>query len=323
MIVVTGGAGFIGSNLVRALNAAGHDNIMVVDDLREGDKFRNLADCRVGDYLDRNEFRERVRAGTRIPGLSHVFHQGACTDTLERDGQIMLDNNYRYSRELLDYCLERQVPFIYASSASVYGVGRRFVETAETEWPVNVYGYSKKLFDDHVRHIAGGGSQVAGMRYFNVYGPGEAHKGRMASVAHHLNQQLLHGAKLKLFKGSGGFGDGEQRRDFVHVDDVVKVNLWFMAHPQVSGIFNVGTGRSRTFNELAARVADWHGTAAGIEYIDFPEHLAAHYQHYTEADVGRLRAAGYRDPFLDLEQGVKSYLDRVNARLPTGASRAG
>ncbi|MBI2969416.1 MAG: ADP-glyceromanno-heptose 6-epimerase [Gammaproteobacteria bacterium] len=319
MIVVTGGAGFIGSNLVKGLNAAGHAEVIVVDDLTDGRKFRNLRDCLIADYIDKDDFRDRLCSDTGpLPGITHIFHQGACTDTMERDGRFMLDNNYEYSRILLDHCLEHRICFLYASSAAVYGNGRTFVENSEFECPVNVYGYSKKIFDDYVRRrTQDADTQVVGLRYFNVYGPGEGHKGRMASVAFHLNEQLRDGESVRLFAGSGGFADGEQRRDFIHVQDVVRVNLWFMDHPERSGIFNVGTGRSRSFKELARLVMDWHGRGR-LQFVDFPGDLIAGYQHFTEADLGKLRAAGFTAEFLDLEQGIRSYLECLNAVNPGG-----
>lgn len=317
MIAVTGGAGFIGSNLVRGLNAAGKREVLVVDDMSDGRKFRNLRDCRIADYMDKEEFRTRIlRRDTGLPGLSLVFHQGASTDTTERDGRLVMAGNYTYSKELLDYCLDCGIPLIYASSAAVYGVGRTFVEQEECELPVNVYGYSKKLFDDYVRtRLPNARSQIVGLRYFNVYGPCEQHKGRMASVAFHLNEQLKRGERPKLFSGSGGYGDGEQRRDFLHVRDAVNVNLWFMTHPGVSGIFNVGTGRSRSFKELAELIVRWHGNGQ-IEYIDIPQDLISSYQHFTEADVRSLRSAGYGSEFTALEHGIALYLQWLDEDDP-------
>lgn len=314
MIVVTGGAGFIGSNLVRGLNAAGHDDILVVDDLSDGHKFANLVDCRIFDYWDKDEFAQRL--GNSLPSVpSAIFHQGACAVTTEWDGRYMMDTNYRYSMDVLQYCTARSVPLIYASSAAVYGASTQFIEGDDAaERPLNVYGYSKLLFDRYVRRQFGvAGAQIAGLRYFNVYGPGESHKGPMASVAYHLNEQLLAGGKLRLFGAHDGYEAGEQRRDFVHVDDVVAVNLWLLEHPDVSGIFNVGTGRSATFNELSQAVVAWHGRGS-IEYIPFPDALKKSYQSFTEADIGALRAAGYERPFLDVRAGVAAYLDELRDR---------
>jgi len=313
MIIVTGGAGFIGSNIVKALNETGRSDILVVDDLTDGVKFRNLVDCEVADYLDKDDFLERVRL-RRVGGerIEAVFHEGACSSTTEWDGRYMMRNNYEYSRELLHFCLDQGAAFLYASSASVYGAGRVFRESREYESPLNVYGYSKFQFDQYVRRVLPRAkSQIVGFRYFNVYGPRESHKGSMASVAWHFNEQLKQGETVRLFEGTDGYADGEQRRDFVYVGDAVEVNLWFWRHPQRSGIFNVGTGRSQTFNDVARAVIAWHGRGR-IEYIPFPDHLRGRYQSFTEADIRALRAAGYDRPFLSVEEGVARYLDWLN-----------
>jgi ADP-L-glycero-D-manno-heptose 6-epimerase len=309
MLVVTGGAGFIGSNLVRGLNRRGRSDIVVVDDLRDGRKFTNLVDCEIADYWDRAELTQRIAAGT-LDRPEAIFHQGACAVTTEWDGRYMMENNYRYSVQLLDYCLAHDVPLIYASSAAVYGASTVFNENDRaTERPLNVYGYSKLLFDQYVRRRPSGArTQVAGLRYFNVYGPGEAHKGPMASVAFHLNRQVATEGEARLFDGSDGYAAGEQRRDFVYVDDAVNVNLWLFEQRRVSGIFNVGTGVSATFNDVARAIIAWHGKGA-IRYIPFPEELKSRYQSFTQADIGALRAAGFTQPFLDIHAGIKRYLD--------------
>jgi len=315
--VVTGAAGFIGSRIVQALNAAGVTEIVAVDNLQQSDKVRNLARLDIADYLDQAEFLQRLDSFDGA--VEAVLHQGACSDTMEADGRFMMENNYRYSKTLLDWCQETEVALLYASSASVYGAGPEFREERACERPLNVYGYSKFLFDQLVRRaLPGRSAPVAGFRYFNVYGPNEAHKGRMASVAWHAYHQLRDSGKVKLFVGSGGYGDGEQRRDFVHVDDVVDVNLWFLEHRDVSGIFNCGTGRAQTFNQLAAAVINAvHGTAHSarelaakglIEYIPFPPALKGKYQSFTEADLARLRGAGYPHPFRGVEEGVAAYV---------------
>jgi ADP-L-glycero-D-manno-heptose 6-epimerase len=322
MIVVTGGAGFIGSNLVRELNRRGHDDIVVVDDLSDGRKFSNLVGCRIADYLDKDQFLARVRAG-ELDKIEAIFHQGACAVTTEWDGRYMMDTNYRYSVELYEYCVEKGVPLIYASSAAVYGASGVFKESDSTlERPLNVYGYSKLLFDDYVRRRRGQRrngrrakrrAAVVGLRYFNVYGPGEAHKGSMASVAYHLNGQVTATGEARLFEGNDGYAAGEQRRDFVHVGDVVDVNLWFWEKRSVSGVFNVGTGASTTFNDVAKAIIAWHGKGI-VRYIPFPDELRARYQSFTEADITALRAAGYSRPFRDVRAGIKDYLDELGAR---------
>lgn len=311
MIVVTGGAGFIGSNLVHALNRQLDEDILVVDDLTDGAKFRNLIGTHISDYWDKDELIERLPA---LKPLRAVFHLGACTTTTEWDGRYMMQNNYAYSRRLLDLCAGHGIPFIYASSAAVYGRGADFREGAARMEPLNVYGYSKLLFDQYVlRRFSSFQSQVVGLRYFNVYGPREQHKGPMASVAYHCYCQLLERGRVCLFEGSDGYTNGEQRRDFVLVDDVVAVHLWFLSNSDKSGIFNVGAGRSQSFNDLANAVIAHHGSGF-IEYIPFPRQLLGCYQSYTQADMGALREAGYRGEFRTVEQGVASYMQWLSTQ---------
>ncbi|MGR8929026.1 MAG: ADP-glyceromanno-heptose 6-epimerase [Gammaproteobacteria bacterium] len=313
MIIVTGGAGFIGSNLVLGLNARGYDDILVVDHLANGVKYRNLVDCKIADYMDRSTFLERIQQGAfQAETIEAIFHQGACSTTTEWDGRYMMENNYEYSKVLFHYCQSHKIPFIYASSAAVYGADLTFKEDLAYEGPLNVYGYSKFQFDQYLRrYLDKLTAQVVGLRYFNVYGPREAHKGSMASVAFHLNNQIKESDELRLFEGCDGYSNGEQRRDFVYVGDVVDINLWFLDNPQVSGIFNCGTGRSQTFNDVANAVINYHQRGE-IKYITFPEHLKGCYQSFTEANLDALRAAGCQHRFKTVEQGVQLYMEWLN-----------
>lgn len=328
MIVVTGGAGFIGSNLIRGLNRRGYTDILAVDDLTEGDKFRNLVGCEISDYQHKDDFRLRVRQGD-LGGVEAVLHQGACSDTTERNGHYMLDNNYRVTLELFELCQARRIPFLYASSAAVYGAGPVYAEDPANEGPLNVYGYSKYLFDQvlrrRMRELA---APVVGLRYFNVYGPQEQHKGRMASVAFHNYNEFLKDGHVRLFGGWDGYSDGGQMRDFIHVDDVVNVNLHFIDHPEVSGIFNCGAGRAQPFNDVASSVVNAIRVSRGepplklaeqveqglLRYIPFPDDLKGRYQSHTQADLNQLRAAGYNEPFRDVQTGVTQYVDTLLAR---------
>lgn len=324
-IIVTGAAGFIGSNIVKALNARGITDIVAVDNLSCGEKFANLARCEIAHYLDKHEFIRQVREHI-LPysDIEAVFHDGACSDTMNHDGLYMMDNNYQYSLDLLDWCQDERIPFLYASSAAVYGKGEVFREERALEAPLNVYGYSKFLFDQIVRRRMAEGlsSQVAGFRYFNVYGPQEQHKGRMASVAFHHFHQYRENGFVNLFGSYDGYADGGQTRDFVSVEDVVKVNLFFFDHPELSGIFNLGTGKAQPFNDLAAATVNACRAAEGksalslselvkeelIRYIPFPDVLKGKYQSYTQADITLLRQAGYSGEFLTVEQGVERYV---------------
>ncbi|RJS94696.1 ADP-glyceromanno-heptose 6-epimerase [Salinisphaera sp. Q1T1-3] len=307
MIIVTGAAGFIGSNLVAGLNARGITDIMAVDDFADGHKCINLADLDFFDYLEYDDLAARMDAGEYFGDIDAIFHQGACSDTTEWDGRYVMARNFTYSKCLHRWAGVHGVPFIYASSASVYGMGPQFIESRSAERPLNMYAFSKFAFDQYVR-ARPSSSPVAGLRYFNVYGPREGHKGKMASVARHFSAQIAETGECRLFRGSHGYGDGEQRRDFIHVDDVVAVNLWLLDNPHVSGVFNCGTGRSQTFNEVADAVIAWHGRGEK-RYIDFPDSLVGAYQSYTEADMGALRAAGYDRAFMDVQTGVPRYLD--------------
>jgi len=319
--VVTGAAGFIGSKLVEALNRRGISEIIAVDNLQHADKFKNLAGCEIADYLDQAELLEVLND----LDVETILHQGANSNTMETDGRAMMENNFGYSKKLLGWCQEAEIPFVYASSAAVYGAGPAFKEERRYEQPLNVYGYSKFLFDQYVRKlISNSNSQIVGLRYFNVYGPNEAHKGRMASVAFHAYNQFRDEGRVKLFVGSDGYGDGEQQRDFVHVDDCVAVNLWMLERRDVSGIFNCGTGRAQTFNDVAAAVINTvRGTQASaaelaaqklIEYVPFPPQLVGKYQSYTQADLSRLRAAGLPGEFMTVEEGVAAYVKDLQGK---------
>ena len=331
MIVVTGAAGFIGSQLVKGLNEQGINNILVVDDLQQGDKFINLRDYQIADYKDKDLFRRELLED-KLPPISIVFHQGACSDTTERDGRFMMDNNYQVSLELLDYCQQKQIPFIYASSAATYGDKQSFTEELSAEGPLNVYGYSKFLFDQVVRRrLADRTAQIVGLRYFNVYGPNEQHKARMASVAfHHFNQFITEGT-VRLFGEYDGYAAGEQVRDFIYVEDVVKVNLHFMKSPQISGIFNCGTGRAQPFNDIAHTVINTVRVAQGksflsleeqieqglLQYIDFPEDLKGRYQSFTQANTTKLRQEGlYEQVFKTVQEGVAEYVQYLLDKKP-------
>ncbi len=324
--IVTGAAGFIGSNLVKALNQRGEDNIIAVDNLKQADKFKNLADCDIADYLDQADFMKKLQEGYFDGLVSAVLHQGACSDTMETDGRYMMENNYQFSLELFNYCQSEELPFLYASSAAVYGGSSVFKESRTCEAPLNVYAYSKFLFDQIVRRRWHKRSaQVVGLRYFNVYGAREAHKGRMASVAYHFFNQYREQGKVKLFEGCGGYADGEQLRDFVSVEDVAKVNMHFLDNPDQSGIFNLGTGQAQSFNDVAVATINTLRISEGkpaltlaelqqqglISYISFPEQLRGKYQSYTQADISALRDTGYSAAFLSVEQGVAKYVGQM------------
>ena len=313
MIIVTGGAGMIGSNIVKCLNDQGRTDILIVDDLTDGTQFLNIVDLEIADYMDKDDFLALITEGHDFGSIEAIFHEGACSATTEWDGKYMMRNNYEYSKTLLHYCLDRQIPFLYASSAATYG-GRDhdFIEDKAYEGALNVYGYSKQLFDNYVRRLweesAAQGktlSQVKGFRYFNVYGPREQHKGSMSSVAFHLNTQIHAGENLKLFAGSDTF-----KRDFIYVGDVCDMNLWFL-DKGISGIFNCGTGNAESFQAVADAVMAFHGKGT-VETVPFPEHLKGRYQAYTQADLTQLRQVGYTATFKTVAQGVTEYMSLLN-----------
>ena len=333
MIVVTGGAGFIGSNLIAALNSRDRNDIILVDDLSDTAKIQNINDLTIADYIDKDCFRETTRNSGLPSGAEVVFHQGACSDTMVSDGRYVMEANFDYSKVLLRACTDNEVPLIYASSASVYGSEGPFVESRENEQPLNAYAYSKTLFDRYAFGESRPASpQLVGLRYFNVYGPREDHKGRMASVAWHLTRQYFESGSVRLFEGSGGYQAGEQRRDFIHVDDVVKANLFFLDNPEKSGIFNVGTGKAGTFNDVALAVINACREIDGkpkllleeacreelLGYFPMPDALVGKYQSYTEADISHLKAAGFSNNSLDVEEGVGRYAKQLYTTLKKG-----
>jgi ADP-L-glycero-D-manno-heptose 6-epimerase len=301
MIIVTGGAGFIGSNLVLGLNRLGRTDIIVVDNLRNAIKHRNLNCAQFADFIAKEDL---LAALPSLGPVEAILHQGACSDTTESDGQYMLKNNYEYSKRLLKFAQDSGAKLIYASSAAVYGDGADgFREQPSSEYPLNVYGFSKLVFDNYVRaRLDQSPTQIVGLRYFNVYGPQERHKGRMASVAMHLFDQLQTSGRMRLFEGSDGF-----RRDFVHIDDVVAVNLFFLGN-QTRGIFNCGSGTARSFEEVAQVLRERHGSGT-VDATPFPPDLVGKYQRFTQADLQQLRAAGCDHAFKPIEQGLSTYYD--------------
>ena len=326
-IIVTGAAGFIGSNIIRGLNRLGITNIIAVDNLSNANKYTNLVDIEIADYLDKEDFLPLILSGKLGP-IQAIFHQGACSDTMEHNGRYMMANNFAYSKQLLEFSLAHKIQFLYASSAAVYGSNQTFVESRDFEHPLNIYGYSKFLFDQIVRRKlqVNNASKIVGFRYFNVYGPHEQHKGRMASVAYHHFQQFITEGQVRLFGEYGGYAAGEHMRDFIHVNDVVKTNLYFFAHPEQSGIFNLGTGQAQPFNQIALTMINTLRVQSGspalsieqmvenklIQYIPFPDALRGKYQTFTQADISKLWTAGYRKPFLTVQEGVAQYAAWLN-----------
>ena len=309
MIIVTGGAGFIGSNIVKELNNIGINDVLVVDNLTNANKCRNLNGLKILDFVDKNDFLDFIKQGVfNYENIEVIFHQGACSDTMEYNGKYMMHNNYDYSKHLLHFAVERKIPFIYASSASTYGSGKNgFVENPVCEEALNVYAYSKLLFDRYVEmNLHKAHSIVAGLKYFNVFGPQENHKGKMASMVYQMLNSIKKDGVIRLFEGSQGYGNGEQKRDFIYVKDVVKVNLAFWQKKLPNGIYNCGTGQANSFNDLAKAVIKYCKQGK-IEYIPFPETLIGKYQFFTEADTKKLLNAGYDGGFMNLDDAVTDY----------------
>ena len=329
MLIVTGGAGFIGSNLVHELNAHGITDILVVDNVANTRKLANLEGARYAGYMDKREFRRAVAENALGAGrVEAILHQGACSNTLEDDRGYMMDNNDQYTREVLAFAIHADAPLVFASTAAVYGLSGpgHFTETPENERPLNIYGESKLTFDNYFRDQLAQDRvpmTAVGLRYFNAYGPREQHKGRMASVMHHFTQQMRQTGKVRLFAGTGGYGDGEQRRDFVYVRDLARLNMFFAqlgpyapqagaARKTYRGVVNAGTGVSRTFNAVARALMTVHGETP-IEYVAFPADLKGRYQHFTEADLTGLRGLGCDLEFTALEAGIAEMFATMRA----------
>ena len=314
MWIVTGGCGFIGSSIIAGLNARGITDILAVDDLKSGQKFLNLADCKLLDYLDKDSFRTKINSGYSFGAINAILHQGACSDTMEYDGVFMMENNYEYSKDVLRFAQSMRTPLVYASTAATYGASTQFIEREENERPLNIYGWSKLMFDRHVRaRMQTLTAPVVALRHFNVYGAREGFKGKMASVIYQFHQQCERTGVIRMFEGSGPYAAGEQRRDFVSVADLVKINLHFAQGKSPSGVYNAGTGKCRSFNEVGRAVIAANGKGS-IEYIPFPEGLKEKYQNFTEADLTGLRKAGYTEPFVELEAGVLQTVQEIKTR---------
>jgi len=309
MIVVTGGAGFIGSRIIKSLNKKGFNQIIVVDNLERGEKIKNLSGLDIYDYFESAEFIEIFNKKNSFKKIQTIFHEGACSTTTEWNGKYIMEKNFKFSKDLFDNCQSKKIKLIYASSASVYGSKNKdFTEKFTNEKPLNPYAFSKFLFDQYFRmNFKKIKSQVTGLRYFNVYGPGEAHKESMTSPVFKFYNQLLKKNKISIFKGSHNYSDGEHQRDFIYVDDCVDVNLWFNKK-NISGIFNVGTGKASSFNSLAKEVIKYFHKGK-VKYIDFPENLINSYQPFTKANVNKIKKAGYKKKFITIESGIKKYLD--------------
>lgn len=314
--IVTGGAGFIGSNLIETLNKRGEDHILIVDDLGQDEKWRNLVGLNYADYWEKDDFRFHLRNDS-LGEADVVFHLGACSSTTEHNAAFLADNNYRFSCELCEWCLRHKARFVYASSAATYGAGAEGysddLEKVARLRPLNMYGYSKQMFDLWALR-QGLFDKIAGIKYFNIYGPREAHKGDMRSMVHKAFCQIRKTGKVRLFKSEHpDYRDGEQLRDFMSIRDAVAVTMFFAENRDVNGLFNCGTGQARTWLDLAHAVFAAMQRAPQIEFIDMPQELRAKYQYRTEADLSLLRAAGYTAPFTSLEEGIRDYIGYLQA----------
>lgn len=311
MIIITGAAGFIGSALISHLNKQGERDITAVDVLRKNDKWKNLRGLDFDDYLDRNQLPAFLQNKKNVRALVHM---GACSSTTEQDAAYLMENNYRYTLNLARHCIAHNIRFIYASSAATYGLGEHGYEDDESRLqllkPMNMYGYSKQLFDLKARR-ENWLNRMAGLKFFNVYGPNEYFKGDMASVVFKAFNQIREGGQVKLFKSHhSDFEDGGQLRDFVYIKDVVKVIQYLLEHPQIHGIYNVGSGKARSFSDLANAVFRAMQREANIQYIDMPESIRDRYQYFTEARMDKLVATGYEQPFYSLEEGIEEYVQK-------------
>ena len=312
MIVVTGGAGFIGSAIVWKLNQLNKNKIIIVDELGKEDKWKNLVGLSYQDFVHKHEFIDQVIDDVVPYNIEAIIHMGANSSTTEKDADYLMSNNYHYTVELAKYCLEKNIRFIYASSAATYGDGLLGFEDDESKLetlrPLNMYGYSKQLFDLWAKKndVL---DRIVGIKYFNVYGPNEYHKGDMRSVIHKAFEQVRDLGKVRLFKSlNPKYRDGEQMRDFVYIKDAVDMTLHFLDHPDKNGIFNVGAGKARTWNDLVKALFNSAGKPVNIEYIDLPDYLASKYQYFTEANLSKIISAGYNKPTISLEEGVTDYV---------------
>lgn len=317
MIIVTGGAGFIGSCVVRMLNDEGVEDIIIVDNIASTGKWMNMRNKKYLKYVNKRDFMSELSI---YEGVTAIIHMGACSSTTERDFDYLWNNNFEFTKALWNYCAEKQISFIYASSAATYGDGALgFDDQMDIDLlrPLNGYGYSKQLFDQWVKHQATVyPKQYVGLKFFNVYGPNEYYKGSMASMIFHGFNQIKADGEIRLFKSCNlDYADGDQLRDFIYVKDICSVIQWLLSHEEINGLYNIGTGRAQSFRELAEATFYAMGIKPNIKYIDMPEYLKDRYQYYTKAEMSKLRDAGYDKPFMDLETGVRDYVvEYLNAR---------